>query len=332
MGLAHAEAYRANGAEIVAVLDQHPDRAARLAQAHGGRAFTQLDAIWAEQPDALSICLPHSLHFEVAMRAVAHRVAILIEKPHCVSLDESQALREACARNGVLAMAGFTHRFLATSQHLKATIASGRFGRIDLAVDRLIAGALRSAHPHWYRQRALAGGGIAMIGMIHAVDRLRWLLATEITTVTALTRTSDPGCDVENTALAMLEFASGAQAMLVAHRSPVHDHERAHHYDLYGERLNASCAVGSFADQELRYIGAADLGSRTVNDDQPFVAEIQEFVSALSTGRTATPDLRDAEIALEVVLAIYESAHSRRPVDLRIQRDTPSHPPPLSDA
>jgi predicted dehydrogenase len=332
MGLAHAEAYRANGAEIVAVVDQDANRAAQLAQSYGGRAFTDLDAIWAERPDALSICLPHSLHFDVAMKSVAHRVPILIEKPHCISMAESQALRAACARSGVLAMAGFTHRFLATSQHLKNTIVSGRFGRIDLVVDRLIAGSLGSSHPYWYRQRALAGGGIAMIGMIHAVDRLRWLLGTEIAAVTALTRASDPGCDVENTALAMLEFASGAQAMLVAHRSPVQDHERAHHYEIYGERLNASCAVGSFDHQELHYVGAGDLDPRTVRNDQPFVAEIREFISALDAGRTATPDLLDAEIALEVVLAIYDSAHSRRAVDLRTQRGGSSHSSPHSHA
>ncbi len=317
MGIAHAQAFAAHGADIVGIADSHAERAKNLAQTFGAAAFGSVAQLLEMGLDGLSICLPHSLHFDAAMKAAENRVALLIEKPHCVTLDESRALRAACTRHGVVAMAGFTHRFLATSRRLKAAISSGRFGRIDLAVDRLIAGSLTAATPTWYRQRTLAGGGIAMIGMIHSIDRLRWLLDSEITSVTALTRQSDSTADVENTALALLEFANGTQASLIAHRSPVAGHERAHHYEIFGEHLNASCAIGSFAHQQLRFVGSADAGCETVTDDQPFLTEIQEFTSALVSGKSVSPDLMDAEIALGVVLAIYESAKTRQPISTR---------------
>jgi len=317
MGVAHADAFRACGAEIVGIVDRDLERARRLAAESGAQAFGSIDEVLAEGLDAISICLPHSLHFEVAMKAAEKRIALLIEKPHCVTLEESRALRAACARHGVLAMAGFTHRFLATSRSLKAAIRSGRMGRIDLVVDRLVAGSLGSLTPGWYRERALAGGGIAMIGMIHSIDRLHWLLDSEITSVTALTRQSDTTSDVESTALALLEFANGAQAALVAHRSPVPGHERANDYEIFGERLNAYCTVGSFAHQQLRFVGGVDSGCETVTDDRPFITEIQEFTSALVSGKSVSPDLEDAEIALGVVLAIYESGKTRQSIKLR---------------
>lgn len=316
MGRAHAEAFVACGAQVVACIDQDCDRASQLAAATGGRAFATVGEALAEKPDALSICLPHSLHFGAAMTAVDHGVALLLEKPHCITLEESRALRAACAQRGVMAMAGFTHRFLATSTKLKSCLDSGRLGRVELVVDRLLASALGPSAPTWYRERSLAGGGIAMIGMIHSIDRLRWLLGAEITRVMALTRQSDPASDVENSALALIEFANGVQASLVAYRSPVKGHERFHRYDLFGEHLNASCAVGSFAHQELELLGAAGAERHVVTDDRPFVTEIHEFVSALREGRPATPNLVDAEIALGVVLAIYESAQCRRPIDI----------------
>jgi len=314
MGLAHAEAFRACGAEIVAVVDSNMERARQLAASFGGRAFQFVDDALGEKPDALSICLPHSLHFAAALAAVEQNVALLMEKPHCITLQESRDLRAACEQRGVMAMAGFTHRFLATSRKLKSCISSGRMGRVDLAVDRLVANSLGAHAPTWYRERALAGGGIAMIGMIHSIDRLRWLLNAEITSVLALTRQTDASCDVETSAVAMLEFSSGAQASLVAHRSPVKGHERAHQYEIYGQNLNAYCKVGSFADQELTFVGPGADDRETVTDDRPFVTEIHEFTSALAAGRTASPDLMDAEIALGVVLAIYESAKTRLPI------------------
>jgi len=317
MGRAHAEAFLACGARIVACVDSNLERARQLAAATGGTAFGTVGEALGEKPDALSICLPHSLHFDAAMTAVDQNVALLMEKPHCITLEESRALRAACARRGVMAMAGFTHRFLATSRKLKSCIRAGRLGRIDLVVDQLVANALGATAPTWYRDRELAGGGIAMIGMIHSIDRLRWLLDTEITSVLALTRQGDASSEVENSALALLELANGAQASLIAYRSPVQGHERAHRYEIFGEKLNASCAVGSFTKQELVFVGPGGDARETVSDDRPFVTEIQEFTAALREGRSATPNLVDAEIALGVVLAIYESAKTRQPISTR---------------
>ena len=317
MGIAHAEAFRALGAEIVAVVDRDMERASRLAREAGGRACQSIDEALQESPDGLSICLPHSLHFDVAMKAAAKGVALLIEKPHCVSLEESRALRAACAQHQVMAMAGFTHRFLETSRRLKSTIEAGSMGRIDLVMDWLVAGALGSAHPAWYQKKALAGGGVTMIGMIHSIDRLRWLLGAEITYVTAITREADPACDVESTAVAQLEFDNGVVASLVAHRSPVPAHQRSHHYQIHGESLIAYCEVGSFSHQSLKIVGASGQREEIVTDDQPFVAEIKEFLEALSSGRPASPNLADAEVALGVVLAIYESARTRTAISMQ---------------
>jgi predicted dehydrogenase len=186
-----------------------------------------------------------------------------------------------------------------------------------LAVDHLIANGLGPSAPTWYGDRALAAGGIAMIGMIHSIDRLRWLLDAEITSVQALVRPPVSERDVENTALALLEFSNGTQASLVAHRTPVANHQRSHRYELFGEHLNAYGSVGSFAHQELQLAGA-DVGERhTITDDTPFVSEMLEFTSALIEGRPPSPNLIEAEIALGVVLAIYESARSRQPINLR---------------
>lgn len=317
MGRAHAEAFRACGAEVVAVVDRDDGRARQLAASCGAGAFGTVEEALREGADALSVCLPHSLHFEAAMAGAARRVALLIEKPHCTSLAESRELRAACARHGVLAMAGFTHRFLATSLRLKGCLDAGAMGPIDVVTDHLIANALGNGAPAWYRDRALAGGGIAMIGMIHAIDRLRWLLQAEVTEVLARTRPPASSGEVEETALVILSFANGTQASLVAHRSPVAGHERSHRYAILGRNLNAHVSVGSFSRQELEFVGPGGGSRMAVTNDRPFVTEVREFLAALAAGRAASPDLLDAEVALGVVLAIYESERTRRPVNLR---------------
>ena len=329
MGVAHAPAFAAHGAEIVGIADSDAERAAGLARSCGAAAVGSVPELLALGIDALSICLPHSLHFEAAMLAVGRGVHLLIEKPHCVTLDESRRLRAACERNGIKAMAGFTHRFLQSSIEIERRLRAGYFGRVELMVDRLIANSLGDHAPDWYRRQALAGGGIAMIGMIHSIDRLRWLAGAEITTVHSLTRHADPESEVETTGLALLEFGNGAQASLIAHRSSVKGHERAHRYELFGTKANASCSIGSFSDQ--RILLQAEEGRVETNyaADRPFETEIGEFLAMLAGSRAPSPSLVDAEIALGVVLAIYESAKTRRPVSTReFLGDLASRPQP----
>jgi len=296
-------------------VDSNTERAKNLAQAFGATAVGSVPQLLAMGLDALSICLPHSLHFDAAMLAVDRGVNLLIEKPHCVTLDESRRLRAACEEKGIKAMAGFTHRFLQSSLEIMRRLRSGYFGRVELMVDRLIANSLGPHTPDWYRQQALAGGGIAMIGMIHSVDRLRWLVGAEIKTVHSLTRHSDRGSEVETTGLALLEFTNGAQASLIAHRSPVKGHERTHCYELFGTKANVTCSVGSFSDQGLVLLGEEGRIEKKFTADQPFHTEIGEFLAAIAADQEPSPNLVDAEIALGVVLAIYESAKTHQPIN-----------------
>ncbi len=314
MGIAHAQAFVTHGAEIVGIADSDSERAKDLAQSSGAAVVDSVAQLLAMGIDALSICLPHSLHFDVAMLAVDSGVNLLIEKPHCVTLDESRRLRAACEGKGIKAMAGFTHRFLQSSIEIEQRLRAGYFGRVELMVDRLIANSLGAHAPEWYRHEALAGGGIAMIGMIHSIDRLRWLVGAEIKTVHSLTRHSDRGSDVETTGLALLEFMNGAQASLIAHRSPVKGHERTHCYELFGTKANASCSVGSFSDQGILLLGEEGRIEKKFTADQPFHTEIGEFLAAIAGERELSPNLVDAEIALGVVLAIYESAKTHQPI------------------
>ena len=315
MGRAHAAAFRACGARVVAVADPDPARAAALAAECGATACASVAEALAGRPDALSICLPHHLHYEAAALGAAHGAPLLIEKPHCVTLAESRALRALVARHGVPAMAGFTHRFLATSRRLHAALRAGRLGAVPLITDRLYAQALGPGAPAWYADHARAGGGIALIGMIHSLDRLRWLLGRDIVSVQALVPPVPEG-DVEGTALALVEFAGGTRAALVAHRSPAPGHARFHECELLGERMHARCVLGSFDHQELHLTGAGPEEHLTVTGDNPFVAEVLEFTSALVAGRPPAPDLLEAELALAAILALYESARAGQPVRL----------------
>lgn len=266
--------------------------------------------------DAVSVCLPHHLHLPAALLAAENRAHVLMEKPLANSLDEAHQIVDACRGAGVKLMVGYIQRFLTGVQELRGLVAAGMFGRMGLAVEHLAAGGPWPVVPPWYRQRAAAGGGIMMIGNSHTVDRLRWLLDSEADTVYGAVQRIGPDGDVEDVGSAMIRYRSGAQATVIGVRSPLATHRRRWTLDLYGERAEASFALQHTNEQTLETTTAEGVQALTVPPEDPFLAEIREFTTAIEDDREPAPNGRDGLMALATILAIYESARIGLPVNV----------------
>lgn len=317
MGEAHAQAYRDVGATLVGVTDTRLEAAQALARRFDCRAYASKEELLDAEIDAVSICLPHRFHAEAALMAAAHRKHILMEKPLAVTLQEADAIISACRAAGVRLMVGFIHRFLTSFRELRSMIESGAFGEIGLVVEHLAAGGPWPKVPAWYLQRAVAGGGILMMGSIHAVDRIRWLLGSEVASVYATVRQIGSGGDVEDVGAATLVYDSGARASIAALRSPLPTHPRRHTFAIYGTTAEATITL-SHTNTQTMEITTRD-GSRTVviDDDQPFRDEIQEFLSSIVAQRDPQPDGEAGRQSLATILAMYESARRGEPVDMK---------------
>lgn len=85
---------RVPGARVVAVADPDRPRAeARPAEFDIAGVFTDADTMLRTvQPDALDIAAPVGAHAELCRLAAAQRVAILCQKPLCLTLRDAEAL------------------------------------------------------------------------------------------------------------------------------------------------------------------------------------------------------------------------------------------------
>ncbi|MGD0777337.1 MAG: Gfo/Idh/MocA family oxidoreductase [Candidatus Solibacter sp.] len=314
MGEAHAKAYSQAGVRIQGIADLNFEQAKSLAARYGAEPYANTEDLLRTDPTAISICTPHGFHADSIVGAARRGIHVLVEKPHCVTIEQARAIRRACTESGVRLMVGFTQRFFPSMRELRRRIQDGVFGDLVLAVDYLVACAIKAPRPLWYLDREVAGGGIVMIGCIHAIDRLRWIAASDIVSVSAVARQVGADGDVEDLASLTLRFESGLCAMLVGYRSPVPAHARRHTFELYGTLAEAAADLNNVDRQTLEITTGSHRLTREFPEEDPFVAEIKEFVSAIESGRDPEPGLREAEAALAVVLASYESAHSGAPV------------------
>src|SRR4028119_2152651 len=116
IGQAHVKGYKqVPSAEVMAVCDLNTDRARNVAQEaelHDAQIFADyremLDKV---ELDAVSVCVPNSLHRPVAVDCLNAGKHVICEKPLAVNASEGQEIARAAASNNRKCMVAQVLRF-----------------------------------------------------------------------------------------------------------------------------------------------------------------------------------------------------------------------------
>lgn len=133
MGYHHTRIYselaKEGKVEFVGVSDAKMERAKEVAERFGTRAFKDYKELLG-LVDAVSIAVPTSLHYDVAMDFIKAGVHVLVEKPIADSIEKAKRMIEEAERNGVILMVGHVERFNPAVLKLKELISNGEIGEV----------------------------------------------------------------------------------------------------------------------------------------------------------------------------------------------------------
>jgi predicted dehydrogenase len=324
----HARALRAiRDVEIAAIYAPTRAHAEQLAARHGGAIYDTLERLLDHRPlDMVVVGSPSGLHAEHGIAAARHGLHVLVEKPIDVTAARADALIDETARAGVTLGVIFQDRLKPDVRRLKALVDAGRMGTPILA----------NARVKWYRPppyyqgsrwrgtQALDGGGALMNQGVHTVDLLLWLFGP-VRRVFAKTATRLHAIEVEDTAVAVLEFASGALGTLEATTSA---------YPGYSRRIELTGSNGTLIldgddliaidlqdvrddERPTRPAGVtASAASPVVADATAHVRVLEDFIDAVARHTAPCCDGPSGRQSVSLIEAIYESARSNRPVDI----------------
>ncbi len=210
----HAPGYaKAPEVELVAAADPSTARHKELRAAYPGITLywdyrTMLET---ESLDVVSVCSPNCYHAKQTIAALEAGCHVLCEKPMAVTLGEAERIQEAARKARRKLMVGFTHRLYAGPQRCKELLKQRALGKPFMMRVRF---AHEGPYPGWARGRwfydpEIAAGGALLDMGIHAIDLCRWLMGP-IASVQAHTATLAKKIAVDDNALLLLEFTSGA--------------------------------------------------------------------------------------------------------------------------
>src|SRR6478736_9931119 len=91
---------------LVGIVDPLPEHRSRAIELVGCRAFADLDELFTEGVDAVTIAAPTHLHHEIALACITRNIHILVEKPIASTVEEGQDIVNAARSAGVTLMVG----------------------------------------------------------------------------------------------------------------------------------------------------------------------------------------------------------------------------------
>ena len=314
IGQIHARNIAAHpGARLAGIADAVPEAAASLAAATGAKVIS-LDEAFAAT--AVLIGSPTPTHADYIERAAKAGQAVFCEKPVDLSAARVRACLGVVAAAGTPLMVGFNRRFDPHFAALKRRLDAGEAGRLELLS---IISRDPTPPPPAY---VAASGGLFRDMMIHDLDMARFLLGEEpVELFAAASCQVDSGIgeagDVD-TAIVTLRTASGRLCQISNSRRATYG---------YDQRIEAHGSAGLLraGNVTATSVEFADGSGFTTDPALPFFleryaaayrAELDAFITAVSTGIAPTPNGLDGLKALELADAATESARTNRAVAL----------------
>jgi UDP-N-acetyl-2-amino-2-deoxyglucuronate dehydrogenase len=319
-------------AQLLAFYDEIPARAEKLAQQFQVAWYSELEE-FLRRPDiqVVNICTPSGTHSELGIKAARAGKHVVVEKPIDVTLDRAKALVAACDQAGVRLAAIFQSRFLPAVQILKKAIDRGRLGQLIMG----------DAYIKWYRTReyyestkwrgtwALDGGGALMNQSIHTIDLLQYLVGPVASVFGFAERKLHARIEAEDTAAAVLKFKNGAIGVIEGTTSLYPGFSRR--VEVHGEKGSVvldgnDITVWKLQDtgeeeEELSRLTERDISNASADPLALDVAghrrQIEDLVEALENNCEPAISGREGLKAIEIILAIYQSAREKRLVELQ---------------
>lgn len=330
----HIAAAKQNNLEFVALCDICPDNMEdkilkfELGNIHQYTDYKEMLAM--EKPELVAIATESGKHAQIALDCIENHCNLIIEKPIALSMEDADAIIEKAKKYNVKVCACHQNRFNKSVRKIREAVEKKRFGRLFYG----------TAHIRWcrdyeYYSRAKwrgtwdQDGGALMNQCIHNIDLLRWMMGDEVSEVVAMTdRLNHPYIEAEDLGIALVKFKNGAYGIIEG-TTDIYPKNLEETLYIFGEKGTVKAGGQSvniieewnFSDQ----LDSPEEVKARFHENPPNVYGYghtplyADVIDAINNDREPYVDACAGKRALELVLAIYESAATNSIVKLPLK-------------
>lgn len=219
----HAQAVQQTpGVTLTAVCGRNEQKTADFARQYGIAPYTNVaEMVGREGIDVCVVLTPHPNHREPTIAALEAGAHVLVEKPLAASLADCDAMIAAAERTQRVLSVVSQRRFYAPSQRIRSAIDAGKIGTPALGMVQMLGWrdeAYYGSDP-WRGSWQHEGGGVLVNQAPHQLDLLLWYMGEPDMVYGQWRNVNHPYIEVEDTAVAIVQFKNGGVGNIVASNS-----------------------------------------------------------------------------------------------------------------
>ncbi len=269
--------------------------------------------------DAISIATPTGYHARHVIDLAQYGKHIVTEKPMALRVSDCDAMIQACRDNNCRLFVVKQNRFNPAVVAARQALDAGRFGKMVIGTVRVRWHRTQPYYEQddWHGTWALDGGVMSQQAS-HHLDLLQWFLGP-IETVQCQTATRLLDIEVEDTALAMIRFQSGA---LGAYEATVATRPEALEGSLSLLGEHGSVIIGGHAVNKMLYwkfdkpLPQDEQIMQTASEEVPNVygrghgPYLANVANAILNNQPGLVEATEGRKNIQILTVLYESAAS----------------------
>jgi len=300
-------------ARIAGLVSGHRDKAERIASQYGVPNtaiynYQNYDEI-AHNPDieAMYIALPNGMHAEYTIRAAKAGKHVLCEKPMATTVNDAQAMIDACRKANKKLMIAYRCHYEPTNLRAVQLIREGSLGKIQ-AIES--AFGFNIGPGEWRLDKKLAGGGPLMDVGIYSLNACRYLTVEEPAFLSATCSVIDKDGrfkDVEENVSWTMKFPSG----VVASCNTTYGAQMEGFYRVHGSK-GVLQVDDAFVYEGLHLTAKIDGRPaidepNTERDPAHFIREADHFAACILENKEPKSPGEEGLKDMKLMMEIYES-------------------------
>ena len=281
-----------------------------------------------EDVDAAVVATDSGSHYHLVIEALQSGKHVLVEKPMALSTRHMDEMIELSRRKNLKLAVSFQNRFNPPIIELRKKVESGEFGRIFYGV----ASIRWNRNEEYYRQAQWRGkwasdGGVLMNQSTHNIDLLQWMLGGEVDQVWGhLENFNHPYIEAEDFGVATVKFKNGAVGIIEG-TSVVYPKNLEETLSIFGEK--GTVKIGGLAVNRIevwRFEGEDSHPFMNLPDPDTVygyghIPLYRDFYESIDQGREPAVPGEEGRKAVDIVLAIYKSHLTGKPVKFPFEFD-----------
>lgn len=293
--------------------------------------YTDYKKMLSEHPEIklVAIATESGIHAEIALCCIDHGVNVIVEKPMAMSMADADEIVKRSKEKEIVVSVCHQNRFNLAVQQMRYALEAGRFGQLSHGSINVRWNRNRDYYDQApWRGKWASDGGCLFNQCIHGIDLLRWMMGNEVDEVYGVTKQQfHHYLECEDIGMAVVKFKNGAVGTIEGTVN-VYPQNLEETLYLFGE--NGTVKIGGKSTNnidvwEFKDENADDQKNKELKEQTSNVygnghtSLYADVIEAIEEERKPYIDAVAGRNAVEMILAIYQSAATGKPVKLPLK-------------